>query len=319
MNIVFFGSSNFAVPSLKALLTSDHKISCVVTQPDREKGRGLHLSGTVIKTVALESDLRIYQPGRINTNETIKFLKDRDADLFIVIAYGQILSEEILRLPKIFAINVHASILPRYRGAAPINWAIINGEKNTGLTVIKMTKKMDAGPIILQKEVAISEEDTSVTLEKRLSKEAGQSLLDSLESIVNNNYSLTPQNENMVSFAPKLKKENGKIDWNKPAGEIYNLIRGCLPWPGAFTYYNSKLLKIYKAKVSSQVLECVSSITGEVINISKEGIIVATGKDNLIIEELQIEGKRIMTAEEFITGHKICIGEIFKKIGCSST
>lgn len=313
MNIVFFGSSNFAAPSLKVLLACGHKISCVVTQPDRPKGRGLHFAGTAIKTIASESGARIYQPQNVNVQDAIKFLKELSPDLFVVMAYGQILSPGILNIPKIFSINLHASLLPKYRGAAPINWVIIKGEEITGISVVKMTKEMDAGPVIRQKEVGISNDDTAITLEDKLSHSAAQLLLDTLSSVEDNNYNLVPQDKNNVSFAPKLKKEDGRIDWNKPACDIYNLIRGCISWPGAFTYYNGKLLKIYKAKVCPFVRLSVSPLAGEIIKVDKEGIAVATGKDNLIIEELQIEGKRRMKVEEFIAGHKICIGEIFNK------
>jgi len=313
MDIVFFGSSNFAVPSLKALKTSGHKISCVVTQPDRKKGRGLSVGATLIKQLAEEFNLKTYQPENINIPEAIKFLKGLNPDLFVVIAYGQILSSDILNIPKALSVNLHASLLPKYRGAAPINWAVIKGEKTTGITVMKMAKEMDAGPIIQQKEIEVSNLDTSVTLEDKLSPLAAQLLLTTLSSIEDNSYSLIPQDENKVSFSPKLKKEDGRIDWNKPASDIYNLIRGCISWPGAYTYYNGKLLKIYKTKASPCVCGPLSSVVGKIISISKEGIVVATGKDNLIIEELQIEGKRMMKVEEFITGHKICVGEIFNK------
>ena len=310
MDIVFFGSSNFAVPSLKALKTSGHKISCVVTQPDRKKGRGLSVGATLIKQLAEEFNLKTYQPENINIPEAIKFLKGLNPDLFVVIAYGQILSSDILNIPKALSVNLHASLLPKYRGAAPINWAVIKGEKTTGITVMKMAKEMDAGPIIQQKEIEISNLDTSVTLEDKLSPLAAQLLLTTLSSIEDNSYSLIPQDENKVSFSPKLKKEDGRIDWNKPASDIYNLIRGCISWPGAFTYYSDKLLKIYKARVSSQVLEFASSNPGEILEASKEGIAVFTGKGNIIIEELQIEGKRRMRVEEFIAGHKILPREI---------
>ncbi len=313
MNIVFFGSSRFAAPVLKALLASKHKVACVLTQPDKQKGRGLHFAGTVVKTLALESGIRIYQPDNVNDADAVKFLKDLNPDLFVVIAYGQILSSGILNIPKIFSINLHASLLPKYRGAAPINWALIKGEETTGITVIKMAKEMDAGPIILQKDIEISNDDTAITLEDKISNLAAQLLLATLSSIEDNNYNLMPQDEDKVSFAPKLKKEDGRIDWNKPAQDIYNLIRGCINWPGAFTYYNGKLLKIYRAKVSPlEALQAPMS-PGEIVKVSKEGITVVTGKDNLIIEELQIEGKRRMRVEEFIAGHKICIGEIFNK------
>jgi len=312
MNIVFFGSSNFALPSLKALLTGAHKISCVVTQPDKKGGRGLLLLETMVKTVAKEASLKIYQPYSVNIPEAIKLLRDLSPDLFVVIAYGQILSKAILDIPKIFSINVHASLLPKYRGAAPINWAIINGEKTTGITVIKMTKDMDAGQIILNKEVDINNDDTAISLEDRLSHLAAGLLLDSLKSIEKNNYNLTLQDENLVSFAPKLKKEDGLINWNRSAQDIYNLIRGCLPWPGTFTYLKGRLLKIHRVKVTGSASHQVTKSAGEIIQISKDGILVATGGDNLIIEELQIEGGRKMLVEEFIAGHKISQGEILR-------
>jgi len=267
------------------------------------------LGGTAIKMVAEESNLKIYQPERINTSQAISLLEELRPDLFVVIAYGQILSSGILNIPKIFSVNVHASLLPKYRGAAPINWALIKGEKTTGITAIKMAKEMDAGPIILQKEIEVSNDDTAITLEGKLSGMAAQLVLAVLSSLEENDYNLMPQDEDNIGFAPKLKKEDGRIDWNKPAWDIYNLIRGCISWPGAFTYYKGKLLKIYKARVSSQVRKFASSNPGEILEASKEGIVVSTGKGNIIIEELQIEGKRRMKAEEFISGHKISAGD----------
>lgn len=305
MNIVFFGSAQFAIPSLKALITGGHKISCVVTQPDRQKGRGLHLESTAVKTTSLEAGLRIYQPENINTSESINFLKSLNPDLFAVISYGQILSQEILDIPKLFAINAHASLLPKYRGAAPINWAIICGEKVTGVTIIKMTKKMDAGSIITQETINIQEDDTAIVLEDKLAKIAAGLLIETAICIKNNTYKSTPQDGSKISFAPKLKKEDGLINWNKSACEICNLIRGVINWPGAFTYYKGKLLKIYKARVCPLARLPVSQFAGEIISASKENILVATGKDSLGILELQLEGKRKMTVEEFIAGHKI--------------
>jgi methionyl-tRNA formyltransferase len=312
MNIVFFGSSNFAVPSLKALLAMPHKITCVVTQPDRLKGRGLHLGGTAVKTTALEAGLKIYQPKVINAKEAIEFLRGLSADLFIVVSYGQILSQEMLDLPAVFAINIHASLLPKYRGAAPINWAIINGEKITGVTIMKMAKKMDAGPIIMQKSIDIAEDDTAITLADKLSHLGAQLLGDSLNALMNNSYKLIPQEKNKVSFAPKLKKEDGLIGWDNPAKDIHNLIRGCLVWPSAFTYYNGKLLKILKSRIATERFPGKPA-AGKIIEVSKAGIAVAAGMGSLIIEELQIEGKRVMEAEEFIAGHKIRAGEVLGK------
>lgn len=313
MKIVFFGSAQFAVPPLKALISNGYDICCVVTQPDRKKGRGLHLEGTEAKTVALESGFRIYQPENINASESIKFLKSLNPDLFVVISYGQIISQKVLDIPKLFAINVHASLLPKYRGAAPVDWAIICGEKITGITIIRMSRRMDAGPIITQESISVQEDDTAITLEDKLARIAAGLLIKTIISIKNNTYKSTAQDESKITFAPKLKKEDGLIDWDKSAQEICNLIRGTIAWPGAFTYYKGKLLKICKAKNIRVSEEQRSRGAGEITEVSKDAIIVACGKDNLIIEELQIEGKRKMTAKEFIAGHKICAGEKFCK------
>lgn len=312
MNIVFFGSSKVAVPPLLALIARDENISCVVTQPDRKKGRGLHYEGTAVKTAAQEAVLEIYQPEDINTEEAIKFLKSLNPDLIIVISYGQILSKKILEIPKIFAINAHASILPKFRGAAPINWAIIRGEKTTGITIMKMSEKMDTGPIILQHTVDIGEDDTSTILEGKLSEAAAQVLTEALDSLKNNDYKLMLQDDSLSSYAPKLKKQDGLIDWQAGARDINNLIRGCIDWPGAFTYCGGKLLKIYKAKVHKPYVS-IRPKPGQIIRVGREGITVATGTDDLIIEELQLEGKRRMQAWDFVLGHKIKIGEILSK------
>jgi len=312
MKIVFFGSSEFSIPCLKALLNTQHQLICVVTQPDKQKGRGLNLGSTIVKEVAQEKNLNLYQPFQINNQESINFLKNLNPDLFVVIAYGQILSKKILEIPKIFSLNVHASVLPKYRGACPINWAIIQGEEDTGISIIKMTEKMDAGPIILQKKIKIRDDQISIELEKELSSISAELLIQVLDLIEKNNYKLIPQDESKVSFAPKLKKEDGRIDWQQPAKKIYNLIRGLQPWPGTFTFYKGKMLKIYKASVSPSTNQFVNPSAGEIIEVSKRGIIVACGKDNLIIEELQIEGKKRISAEAFIAGYKIKPKEKFQ-------
>lgn len=312
MNIVFFGSSKFAESSLKALSDCGHKVACAVTQPDRQKGRGLHFSATLVKEAAHDCGIRIYQPQNVNDPDSVKFLKELKPDLFIVIAYGQILSREVLDIPRLLPINIHASLLPKYRGAAPINWAIIKGESKTGISIIKMTDKMDAGPVILQEETGIDGDDTAATLEDKLSALAAKLLLRVLGSVEDGSYNLTPQDEGGVSFAPKLKKEYGKINWKKPAGDIHNLIRGCITWPGAFTCYKGKLLKIYMAEVLPQALPCGTCVPGEISDVSKEGITVVTGRGNLVIKELQIEGKRVMKAHEFIAGHKVSVAQVFR-------
>lgn len=268
---------------------------------------------TLIKGIAEKYSLRLYQPAGINTAESVNFLEKFQPDLFVVIAYGQILSQEILDVPRLFAVNLHASLLPGYRGAAPINWAVIRGEQVTGITVIKMAREMDAGPIIFKKDITIEREDTALTLEDKLSKLAAGVLLPVLEDIENNRYILAPQENQKATFAPKIKKEDGEIDWNNSAQAISGLIRGCLGWPGAFTCFKGELLKIHKAKVMPSPDAASGLEPGQIIRLDKEGIPVATKSGVLLIEELQIEGKRAMGAWEFICGHKIFPGDKFGK------
>lgn len=310
MNIVFFGSSEFAVPALKALIEGGQKVLCVVTQPDKKKGRGLLVEGTPVKKAAVDSGLDIYQPLSINKEPVALKLASYKADLFIVIAYGQILSQEILDLPRAFALNLHASILPKYRGAAPINWAIINGEKDTGVSAIKMTKKMDAGPVIAQRPVEIREDDNAVILTDKLSRAGADLLLEVIKSIEKGSYELNPQNEQGVTFAPRLKKETGLIDWSKSARELHNLVRGCMPWPGAYSYFKGKRIKILETSVA----DGASSVCpGQIIDVCKEAVTVAAGKGKLLIKELQIEGKKPLSCAEFISGYRIKPQDRFSK------
>ena len=312
MDIIFFGSDNFAVLPLQAILRSEHKVLCVVTQPDKQKGRGLAAAPTAVKVSAKSAGIKVYQPADINSAEAVDFLKKLNADFFIVAAYGQILALDVLSLPRQFCLNVHASLLPKYRGASCINRAIIDGECASGVTIIKMTPRLDAGPIIAQKSVEIEPGDTSISLEEKLSGLAVTLLLETLKAIKNKDYNLAPQDEIKATFAPKLKKTDGRINWEMPAERIHNLIRGCLGWPGAFTYYRGKIIKVYQARVSpGGGLAGASLVPGKVLKAAKEGITVATGNGLLVIEELQMEGKRRMTAADFITGNKIPEGVMF--------
>ncbi len=312
MRIIFFGSSHFAVPSLEALIKSKHEVVCVVTQPDKQKGRHMQLSGTDVKSVALDAKLKIFQPENINTKDSLNFLKSIEADVFVIIAYGQILSGEVLDIPKIMPINIHASLLPRYRGAAPINWAIINAEKKTGITVIYVSRLMDAGPVIMQEEIKIEDKDTSISLEEKLRKCGAKLLIEALSSIDKREYRLTEQREEDVIYAPKLKKEIGLIDWSTPAVNIHNQVRGLLPWPGAFTGYRGKILKVFQSDVLPLFLNH-KPIPGEVVRADKAGIVVACGRGFLKIDELQLESGKRMNAQNFIIGHKLIVGEILGK------
>lgn len=313
MKIVFFGSAHFAVPALEALLKSRHELVCVITQPDKKKGRHLQLAATQVKHTASAAGLKTFQPENINSPESINFLKDLDADLFVILAYGQLLSKSVLDIPKLMPINIHASLLPRYRGAAPINWAIINGDKKTGITIIYVTLKMDSGPVIMQKEIKIEAKDTAVSLEEKLSFCGSTTLMEALVIIDQRDYRLVEQDEDQVVYAPKLKKEMGLIDWNNSAGNIHNQIRGVLPWPGAFTNYRQRRLKIFQGQVLP-IFPSHQPSSGEVIRADKHGIVVACGRGFLKIQELQLEAGKRMSAQKFIIGHKLTVGEILGKV-----
>jgi methionyl-tRNA formyltransferase len=305
MNIIFFGSSEFSVLSLQSLIGSKHKLLLVVTHPDRRKGRHLLFSPSPVKVFSKSLGIEVYE-AEVLDEESVKFLKEKNADLFVVIDFGKILSKEILEIPKKFCINVHPSLLPKYRGPAPINWAIINGEERTGVTVIKMNERLDSGDIILQEELNIEADDTAITLKDKLSKLAARILLKVLDSIEINEFSTFPQNESLASFARKLKKQDGLINWRDPAEKIYNKVRGLLAWPGAFTYWRGKLLKIWRASVELGESEVEA---GRIVGISKEKITVVCGSNLLGIRELQLESSKRLTTEKFIAGHKIMIGE----------
>ncbi len=302
MKIVFFGSSNFAVGILEELARQEDVV-LAVTQPDRQKGRSLKIAPTPIKSKAEELGIKVFQPAKVNTKESIEFLRQFYAELFVVVSFGQILSKEALGLPRLYCLNVHASLLPKYRGAAPINWAIANGEKETGVAIIRMNEKMDEGDIILKEMIPIVRQDDAITLSEKLSKKGAGLLIDTVRLIREGGVEFTAQEHKKATYAPKLKKEDGLIKWPDKADEIYNRIRAFVPWPGCFTHMDKKILKIWKA-VPVSVSGSRKSSPGEILEANKNGIVVKTGKGALRIEELQLEGSRRMTAEEFIAGHK---------------
>lgn len=304
MNIVFFGTSDFAVPILRTLIGSKHKVLAVVTQPDREKGRNLKVSPPSTKVLAQANNIPFYQPIDASGIDSRDYLKRLGADLFVVVAFGQILKKEILEIPKIYSINIHSSLLPKYRGAAPTNWAVINGEKESGITIIKMNEKMDEGDIILKKKILIDAEDTNITLSEKLSDIGAKALMEAAELIRSGKAKLTPQENSRATYAPKLKKEDGLIDWNESAEKIHNKVRGLLPWPSAYTYFNGKMLKVLKTQIIGDAGGRARN--GEVVEILKhKGIVVKAGKDSLLIQNVQIEGKRPFDSDAFICGHKI--------------
>jgi methionyl-tRNA formyltransferase len=312
MNIVFMGSSGFGVPALKGLINAGYNVSGVVTQADKRQGRGMLTVGhTPVKDAAIELKLKLFQPRDINSPESIQILKDLNPDILIVIAYGQILSQEVLDIPRIMPVNIHASLLPALRGPAPINWAIINGDKATGNTLMRITLKMDSGPVISQSRMDILEYDSAITLEDKLSVDAAELLLKGMELIKSGKYKLLEQDPAKVTIAPKLSTDTCGIDWNMPAERINDLIRGLLNWSAAFTYYKGKRLKIHSARGISAAGRSVKP--GTVVSSGAEGIAVATGSGHLLISQLQPEGKRVMAAGEFIAGYKLIPGEEFTK------
>ena len=313
MNIVFFGTSEFALVSLEKLLGSRHKVLAVVTQPDSKKGRKLQLSQPPTKALALNNDIKVFQPVNASNPESIDYLKNLEADLFVVVSFGQILKSEVLSIPKTYAINLHSSLLPKYRGAAPINWAIINGDRITGVTVIRMNERMDEGDIILKQEVSLGNDDTYITLSEKLSIIGAEALLKTIDLIEGDKAASKPQNNSEATYAPKLKKEDGLIDWNEPAIKIQNKIKGLIPWPGAYTHYEGKLLKILKTELlKAMPSQAKAAKPGEVIDIVKDiGVIVHTGSENLLIKHVQLEGKRSVDTCSFLRGHKIGKGYKF--------
>ncbi len=314
MNIVFFGTSEFAIPALRELLNSRHKVLAVVTQPDRKKGRKLRVSPPPTKVLALTQNIFVYQPKDISSRESVAYLKKLNADMFIVVSFGQILKKEVISIPKLFCVNLHGSLLPKYRGAAPTNWAIINGDKLSGISIIKMNEKMDEGDIILKKEVVIDDEDTNITLSEKLSEVGANALLEVIDlTEIKRDITFVKQDNAQATYAPKLKKEDGLIDWNESATKIHNKVRGLLPWPGAYTHYEGKVLKVLQTEALNSATAAKGITTGEVVDIIKNiGIIVRTSWGDLVIKYLQLEAKKILDVDSFIRGHRIERGYIFK-------
>jgi len=307
--IVFFGTPSFAVPALKGLVEGPDEVIAVVTQPDREKGRGRKIFSSPVKEVVLQQGFPLLQPEKVKEKTFQGRLKELVPDLFVVVAYGQILPKSILEIPKHGSVNVHASLLPQYRGAAPIPWAILMGEKMTGVTTMMMDEGMDTGAILLQKAITIGEDETSETIHERLASLGGQLLLETVKKMKAGDLSPVPQDPSKASYAPPLKKEDGKIDWSKEAREIDRQVRAFTPWPGAFTLWEERLLKICKGKIREGMSK---GKPGVVVWTGADFIEVDTGKGLFLITELQVEGKRRMGVRDFLSGHSIPTGTVFQ-------
>ena len=311
MKIIYMGTPDFAVLPLKALYDDGHEILLVVTQPDKPKGRGHKMQAPPVKEFALLHDIPTYQPDSAKTDEAYEFLKSFGADVFIVAAYGQILPQRILDIPKYGCINIHASLLPKYRGAAPIQWSIINGEDITGVTTMQMNAGLDTGDMLVKEEVEITPTDTADSLHDKLALAGVNTIRETIKQIKAGTLNPQKQDDSLSCYAPMLYKTTGYIDFKKPAKEIYNLIRGLNSYPYASTTYLGTRFKVISAEVSEKA---TNGKAGEILDVSKSGILVACGSGVLLITEIQFEGKKKMAVSEYIKGNKLEIGIVLGEI-----
>jgi methionyl-tRNA formyltransferase len=307
--IVFFGTPSFSTPALERLLQDGEKVIAVVTQPDREKGRGRKIVPSAVKELALSHSLLLLQPERIKDGAFSDALKALAPDLFVVIAYGRILPKSVLDIPMHGAVNVHASLLPQYRGASPVSWAILRGETKTGVTTMLLDEGMDTGDILHQREVSIGVEDNAETLHDRLSAAGAELLAETIAGMKAGTVRPLPQDASKASYAPLLDKEDGRIDWTESAIEVDRRVRAFTPWPGAFTTWENRLMKIISGK--SRQGEAGAE-PGRVVWAGSDFVEVATGSGLYRIEEIQVEGKRRMTVREFLSGHSLRPGAVLR-------
>lgn len=309
LKIIFMGTPEFAQKSLQYIYEAGHEVVLAVSQPDKPKGRGMKLVPTPVKEYALQKGIEVFQPEKIRTEEVYEKLKSYDADVFVVTAYGRILPKNILELPKRGCINVHASLLPKYRGPAPIQWPIINGDKTTGVTTMYMDEGLDTGDMLLKKEVEIDEDDTFVTLHHKLAIAGGEAIVETLNKLEAGTITREKQDESQATYTKLINKKDGLIDWTKSAEEIKNLVRGFNPWPGAFTTCDYKLLKLWNVEI---VEANQKAPPGTVIKCScKDGIVVITGNGALKIIDIQTENCKKMNCSEYLAGHPNLTGITF--------
>jgi methionyl-tRNA formyltransferase len=300
VNVVFMGTSAFAVPPLQRLVASRHAVLAVVTQPDRPQGRGRRIAASPVKQAATAQRLRVLQPGRAHDPSLLAELKALVPDVIVVAAYGQILRPALLKIPPVGCLNVHASLLPKYRGAAPINWALIHGERVTGVSIMLIEETLDTGPIFLQSTLAIDPLDDAGTLQERLAERGAEALLEALDGIESGRMSPVPQNHALATHAPKLRKADGEIVWSQSAEALHCLVRGVTPWPGALTTHQGKPLRIWRAtpRARSEV-----GTPGRVAAVDQLGIWVETGDGCLVLGEVQPASGRRMVAAAYARGH----------------
>ncbi|MGO1650960.1 methionyl-tRNA formyltransferase [Senegalia sp. (in: firmicutes)] len=300
MNIIFMGTPDFSVPALEKLYDENYSIDLVITQPDKRKGRGKKMLPTPVKSKALELGINVFQPENINDIEAIEKIKKVNPHLILVVAYGQILKEEILNIPKYGCINIHASLLPKYRGAAPINWVIINGEKETGITTMLMEKGLDTGDMLLKEKINIDDNITAGELHDKLMYIGADLIVKTLEKI--DDLKPIAQDDHLSSYAPMMDKTLGNIDWNEKKENIKNLVRGTNPFPAAYSYYEGNRFKIYDVDIDESIYD---GQNGQIIDINSEGIVVKVSNGSIIIKEIQFPGKKKMKVIDYIKGNDL--------------
>ncbi len=308
LRILFMGTPDFAVPALQALLDGPDTVIGAVCQPDRKKGRGKKLQAPPVKVLAQEAGLPVLQPTSIRTDAFFDEISTLQPDLIVVAAYGKILPGSLLNFPPMGTVNVHGSLLPKYRGAAPIQWALINGEAETGVTIMQMDEGMDTGDILLPEKLPITDEDTAGTLFDKLSRLGGKTLLEAIALLKEGKLPPIKQDDALATEAPMLTKEQGHIDWDRPARELHCLLRGLDPWPSAYGFLNGKRFRFFKPEV---IARNGSESPGTICRADKEGLLVACGKDNLLIREIQPEGKKRMSVAACLCGSPFGPGDQF--------
>ena len=311
MRIIFMGTPDFSVGTLEALVEAGHDVCLAVTQPDKPKGRGKEMQPTPVKAAAQRHGIPVYQPKRIRDPECVEELKKYNADVMVVIAFGQILPKTILELTPYGCINVHASLLPKYRGAAPIQWAIIEGEKVTGVTTMQMDEGLDTGDMIMKTEVPVDEDETGETLHDKLAATGAALCVRTLEAVENGTAVFEKQGESPTAYAKMLDKKMGDIDWSQPAVRIERLVRGLNSWPSAYTHWNGKVVKIWRAKAEGE--GAGEKEPGTVVSVGKNDFAVQTGSGILRVYELQIPGKKRMETGAFLRGYALEEGTVFTR------
>ena len=302
MKIVFMGTPDIAVGCLQKIIDEKHEILGVVTQPDKPVGRGKKMGMPPVKELALKYDIPVYQPIKARDEEFVQVLRELNPDLIVVVAFGQILPKSILDIPKLGCVNVHVSLLPKYRGAAPINWVIINGEEKTGVTTMYMDEGLDTGDMILTSEFALNDEITAGGLHDIMKEEGALVLKETIDLIAKGEAPRIPQNHEEFTYAPMMNKILGQIDFSKSAKEIHNLVRGVNPWPSAYTTYNDATMKIWKTEVLN---ENSDKEPGTILSVDKEGIKVSTNDNVVLVKEIQMPGKKRVLVSEYIKGNSI--------------